>query len=143
MKTKHPGGLRRKALAILAGAVLGVTVSGAAAGSASAYSCVPYGGANLCTYGDGWIGAAIFRVGTWHSLQWSIAQNDQSPYNRTVYADLVLGQCGCVPAGKSQYANGYVAISGVQDNTFTHWLSAQPRSQLAYVAGGLLSQEIY
>ncbi|MDW5595054.1 hypothetical protein VSS74_11935 [Conexibacter stalactiti] len=138
---KRRSGIRRKALAILAGTAVATMTSGAAADSASAYSCVPYGSANLCTYYDAWTVPSTLRFGTWHSLQWSIGQNNQAPGNRTVYADIADGPCGCVR--RSQQANGYAAVQGIQDNTFTYWNSGQPRSMLTYVEGGLLGQQIY
>lgn len=143
MKTHVKHRVHRKALAILAGAAVAAAAFGAAAGSASAYSCVPYGSANWCRYYDGTTAASILRVGTWHSLQWSMGTNNASPYNRTVYVDIIDGPCSCIRGGRSAYGSGYAQISGIQDNTFTYWNYAQPRSMLVYEAGNLLGEEIY
>lgn len=134
---------RRFARAAAAGVVLAAAAGGAAAGSASAYSCVPYGTANWCTYYDGTTAANMLRVGTWHSLQRSIGRNNASPYNRTVYVDMIDEACACIREGRNAYGPGYAEIYGIQDNTFTRWNRAQPRSMLVYEFGRLSGEQLY
>jgi hypothetical protein len=115
---------------LFASTALGYGLIGAA--SASAYSCQPNNGFNLCTFFDGYSGAGALQYGVWHHMQWVDATNIDGN-NRLVYAD------GMLSNGQSYnhcYGNYYCGAG--QDG---NWVV--PRVELVFTSDLLLGREQY